>query len=130
MGLFQESINHVHRGWCLGHRSAAATTTIYPSLPTCQVYLSYLFGSPNIYGRLSPGCSHCFLGVLSGVGGARRLKGMAVPAPARAVWLSFSLMGKLKIRKTMGLCPRVTQESKGQNQDVNSVLWEAMLRAG
>lgn len=37
----------------------------------------------------------------------------------------ISLMEKLKIRKAMGLAPELPR-SKGQNQDVNSVLWEAV----
>lgn len=37
----------------------------------------------------------------------------------------ISLMEKLKIRKAMGFAPELPR-SKGQNQDVNPVLWEAV----
>lgn len=76
---------------------------------------------------ISPGCSHCFLGVLSGVGGCWEEGWQCLPQLGCVALIS--LMGKLKIRKTMGLAPELPR-SKGQNQDVNSVLWEAMLRAG
>ena len=75
---------------------------------------------------ISPGCSHCFLGVLSRERG--REEGWRCLPQLGCVAL-ISLMGKPKISKAMGLAPELPR-SKGQNQDVNSVLWEAMPRAG
>lgn len=71
---------------------------------------------------ISWGCSYCFLGRVGVLGQAGR--GMAVPAPCR-LCARISLMGNLKVREVMGLAPRLPR-SKGQNQDLNSGLQEAV----
>ena len=82
------------------------------------------FLSPNIYGRHLPG-----LFTLLPWGSKRGQEEGWQCLPQLGCVALISLMGKLKIRKALGLAPELPR-SKGQKQDVNSVLWEAMWRAG
>lgn len=109
MGLFQESINHVHRGWCLGHSNSwQQQPSFIHHCPPARYTFHIFFWLPNIYGRHLPGLFTLLpWGSKRGWGVLGRR--MAVPAPARLCGSHFT-DGETEDQKSNGPCPRVTQE--------------------